>query len=490
MAEDGPEFRVLRHKPNARITVSYRIRTAYDADPHWRDGLTYQGAVIRPDWFAFFGDIVFILPEGRERQPATFRWGRMPRDWTVASDLDHGAQGQPLTLDDIRESVAIGGAQVRVAERKVTGGVLRVASLPDRPFKLDALADQIAATVSAERAFWGDGGPYFVGVIPLVRDTKSKVMGGIGRSDGFALWSTPDEPELVRWTVAHENMHTWIPGRVGQIAPSQQGGAVYWFTEGFTDFFTNRAMLRAGVWTVEDVVTRLDETLKAYDANPARDARPERIKGEFFSDRDVQRAPYQRGQLLALKWDEDIRKKTGGKADLDDVILRMRDHYRQFRPGEGPDVVTGLVSAAWVVAGLDLRPDIARYADGGVPITFPETLFDGCLDARVTVSPGFDSGFDHAASVAAKVVKGVRRRGPAWNSGLRDGMRLDGADLRPGDMTREIVLTVRPANDRGRAKTIRYWPYGDNDVEARTFQLAMGLTGDQLAACGHKLGGS
>jgi predicted metalloprotease with PDZ domain len=171
------------------------------------------------------------------------------------------------------------------------------------------------------------------------------------------------------------------------------------------------------------------------------------------------------------------------------VILRMRDHYRQFRPGEGPDLVTGLVSAAWVVAGMDLRPDIERYVNRGEAITFPEIMFDGCLDARVTVSPAFDSGLDHAATAAARVIKGVRRGGPAWSAGLRDGMRVDGADLNPGDVTREIMLKVRPANGRGGPRTIRYWPYGDKDVEARTFQLTFGLEGEKLAACGRKLGG-
>src|ERR1700754_2344448 len=66
VAEDGPAFRILRHKPNAKLVITYRIQTAYPADPNWRDGLTYQGAVIRPDWFGFFGDLVFVIPENRE----------------------------------------------------------------------------------------------------------------------------------------------------------------------------------------------------------------------------------------------------------------------------------------------------------------------------------------------------------------------------------------------------------------------------------------
>lgn len=492
MAEDGPAARVLRHRPGAKLTVSYRVQTAYEADPHWRGGLTYQGAVIRPDWFAFFGDIVFVLPEDRERQPATFRWGRMPKGWTVASDLDHGAQGQPLTVADVRESVAIGGAQVRVATRPIPGGTLRVASLPDRPIRLDALADQVAATVTAQRAFWGDGGgPYFVGVIPLVRDGTSKVMGGIGRSDGFALWSTPDEPEFVRWTVAHENMHTWIPRRVGRIASEQRGGGIYWFTEGFADFFTNRAMLKAGAWSVDDVVDRQAAVLQAYDANPARAAAGDRVKAEFFTSSDVQRLPYQRGQLLAMKWDEEIRRKTGGKADLSTALRHMHRHYQQFAPDQGPDVVTGLVSAVWVVAGLDIRSDIARYADGGAPIELPEEMFGGCLLARVTVSPAFDAGFDTAASFASKTVKGVRRRGSAWNSGVRDGMRLDAWTFNAGDMSRQIELVVRPPKMSSRAKPrkIAYWPYGDADTRTRRLELSPELTRDQRTDCGRRMAG-
>ena len=459
--EDGPAFRLLRHRPGAKIVVTYRVRTA---DP---------GAVIRPDGFAFIGDVMFIIPEGRERQPATFRWGAMPRGWTVASDLDHGAMGRPLTVDDIEESVAVGGAQVRVVQRPVSGGVLRVASLTDRPIPLEPLADQIAASLSAQRTFWGEGsGPYFVGVIPLVRDGDGKAMGGAGRSDGFALWSTPGDPELVRWTVAREQARTWIPRRVGSIAPSQTGGAASWFTEGFTDFFTNRAMLKAGAWSADDVVGRMDAILRAYDANPARAA-----------------TPHQRGQLLALKWDEDIRKASAGKADLTTVILRMRDHYQKFPPGQGPDVVTGLVSAAWVVAKIDLRPDIAKYADGGATIEFPEEMFDGCLQARVTVSPGFDSGFDAAGSFAGKVAKGVRSRGPAWSAGLRNGMRLDSWVYSAGDMNRQIELATRPANGKGRARKITFWPYGDVDVRARKLQLTPGMGEARRAECGRRIGG-
>lgn len=487
--EDGPAHRVLTHKPRARITVRYRVSSTYDRDPAASDGNPYKGPLIRPDWFNLMGEFVFAEPRGRGRQPATFRWGRLPKGWTVASDLEHGRMGRPLTVDDVGQSLTLGGSALRVEARPISGGVLRFAAVEGGSYPIDAMADDIARIVTAQRTYWNDrDGPYFVGFTPLTSDGRARSVGGTGRGDGFALYATEGMAERLRWTMAHEHIHTWIPGRVGGMGGADQP-LRYWFSEGVTDFLTWRTMVRAGLVSPEEVVGRMDEALRGYDANPLKTAPNTRVLAEFWTTPDAQKLPYQRGAMLALKWDEDIRRKTGGRVDLDDVILRMRDHYRQFPKGQGPDVATGLVSAAWTLAGLDLRPDIARYVDRGEAISLPEQMFDGCLDTRTTVTPAFDAGFDVTASATAKIVRGVRRGGPAWTSGLRDGQRIDAIDLKLGDTSREIVLTVRPVNGRGKARTIRYWPYGDRDVEARTLALAFGLQGEALAACGRKLGG-
>ena len=477
--------RLLRHRPNAKLVVRYRVQTAYDHPPQ-SGGNPYAGPLIQPEWFALLGEYVFVAPEGRDAEPVTFAWGRLPAGWRGVSDLEHPG----LTVGKITESISMAGAHLAVAERPIPGGTLRVASLGDGPYKGDALADSVAGTIAAERGFWNDQRePYLVAFVPLVPARPGSVsVGGTGRGDGFVLYATPDQDDLVRWTIAHEHTHTWIPGRVGSL-PAKDEAVDYWFSEGFTDFFANRLMLRAGRATGPEVVVRLDRMLRAYDASPVKTALAARIVADFWTDPVVQQLPYQRGQLLALKWDEAVRRKTGGKLDLDDVILRMRDHYQRFRPGDGPDVVTGFVSAMWVTAGLDIRADIARYAEGGAIVDLPDEMFDGCLQARVTVTPAFDAGFDADASFAAKVMKGVRRRGPAWNSGLRDGMALDAWTYKAGDMTRQIELTLRPPGKRARPRKITFWPYGDATAETRKLQLTPGLTDAQRAACTRKIAG-
>jgi len=489
VSEDGPAHRVLRHRPGAKITLRYRVSTGYAADPQGQDGNPYRGAIIRPDWLAVLGETAFVVPGGRGADPAVFRWGKLPRGWRAASDLE--APG--LTVGAMAESVTLASPRLQLVERPLAGGgALKVVSFEGSPFKPDALADEISRTVSGQRAFWNDTtGPYFVGLIPLTPKTRGSSVGGTGRGpDGFVLYATPNVAERAGSLVGHEHMHGWIPARLGTNPggePAEAGR--FWLSEGFTDFLADRVALRAGIEPADAVVSRMAAAMKAYDASPVKTAANSRIVTDFWKDPAVQKLPYQRGALLALKWDEEIRRKSRGARDFDDVLLQMRDHAARFPPGQAPDIVTGLVSAAWVVAQVDLRADIARHAERGEAIVLPDEMFDGCLQAAVTVAPGFDSGFDHVASATAKVARGVRRRGPAWNSGLRDGMRLDVMDLKAGDMNREIVLTVRPANGRGRARTLRYWPYGDVDVQTRVLRLTPGLSEAQRTACARKIGG-
>lgn len=430
---------VIRHRPRAKLAIRYAVRaTGGDAE----DG-------------AALGESIFIVPEARETKAVTFRWKERPKGWQAATDLEHGAAGRPMTVADIRASVVIAGANLSVARRDSTSGTVRTAILADAA-QAARLADIATPVVAATRAFWNDAGaPYLVVTGPFPGAPRD-------RGDGLVMAAGAlGDPDL-QGDLGRLQMRSQFAERLGRSAAGT--AQPIWFTQGFADFFGDRSLLRADLMTPKAAAAGLAEA----------DAGKHQARG---------------GAVLALKWDEDIRRKTGGKADLDDVILRMRDHVQRFPPDRGPDIITGLVSAAWTVAGLDLRPDIVRYAEGGEVIPLPETLFDGCLDARVTVSPGFDSGFDHEGSFAAKTVRGVRRGGPAWNSGLRNGMRLEAWSFRAGEVNREVELTVRPTARRAKPRKLRFWPYGDADVEVRRLQFAAGLSEAEIAACGRRIGG-
>ena len=202
--DGGDEVRILTHRANAPVTVSYRVRSAY------REGSTKDdkgGALIRPTWFASFGEALFAGIAERDYAPVRFRMENLPRGWRFASDLQHGTAVKPLTQINLVESTLIAGPQVQILERPIRRGTLRFASLGNFEFEAGDLADNIAQIISAQRDFWGDGeGTYTVTLMPLVRLDNYSRIGGTGRTDGFALQASEDADfeEFTR-LIAHEH---------------------------------------------------------------------------------------------------------------------------------------------------------------------------------------------------------------------------------------------------------------------------------------------
>ena len=429
--------RLLRHRANAKLTVRYQT-LAPSSDP--------RGLLI-------LGEKLFATPEGRHAESATFSWAEVPPGWRTVSTLEPGAPERRLTVADLQGSVLLAGPGVQVAQRQASGATIRAARV-GTPGDAERLADLIAPAIIAERAFWHDpDAPFLIVSGDITGAPRTRTHAVIVATGALG------DPAL-RADVARARLRDSWPLRMGNT-PGPAAG----LNDGLVELLAVRTLLQRDLMTPVAAVAELAEA-------------------------DAGKDPGRRGSILALKWDEDIRRKTGGKLDLNDVVRRMADHHARFAPGQGPDGLTGLISAAWVVAGLDLRPDIARYAETGQTVPLPEEMFDGCLQARVTLTPGFDAGFNVEASFAAKRLQGVRRRGPAWNSGLRDGMALERWTYAAGDKSQMIELTVRPAGKgNAKARTLAYWPYGDATVETRRLQLTPGMSKADIAACGRKLGG-
>lgn len=467
--EDGGEARIITHAPGAALAVRYRVRSGYTQEP----GFDYQKAVplILPGWFFFHGEGVFAAPDGRENAPARFAWSGFPADWKIASDLDHLAGARPGTVTDVVQSVALGAPDLAVVRHEVGGAPVVVAVRGEWDFAPEAFADAVVAVVRAENALWGDTGrPFMVPLAPLGRSPQGLSYTGTGRTDAFSVASTAGFSLAgASRFLAHEYMHTWIGGEIG--GSPEEGASAFWITEGFSDFYAGRALLRAGLWTPADLVAELNRVLMRNANSPVRTLPNASIRERFWTDGNVQQLPYDRGHLLAFLLDHRIRTESGGRADMDDVLVAQREFaLRNAQEGTRVDAAALFPIVARESLGMDFGAELARHVERGEPVLLPADLFGGCATVETVTQPDFHRGFDLAATEAAGMrITGLDPTSPAYAAGMRDGMRIIRREAgTPGDASVEIAYRV---DDAGTERVFRYRPQGKGRVTIQRFVL-------------------
>jgi predicted metalloprotease with PDZ domain len=242
----GPATVVVNAAPRAPLTLHYKVVQDFQGELSVSGGSPFR-PVTRPKWFTSVGWALFPEVTGRQHDPVSFRWGAAPQGWAVASDLDHTPK-TARTIDDLLDSVLVGGEGMHVVERPVAGGRVRIAFHGNWRFTEDQFATLLTRIQAASSDFWKDQGEdFFAAVTPLAAPQGATVQYGVGLGDAFSLWATQDvdEPSL-RHILAHEHQHTWFPGRMGGVRAGPDEPLDYWLSEGFTDFYTLRLLLRSG----------------------------------------------------------------------------------------------------------------------------------------------------------------------------------------------------------------------------------------------------
>lgn len=472
LTETGdPARRVVTHPRDGRVHLRYRVIQDFEGAPNARQGNAYR-PIVQPGYFHLIGNAFLITPENRPQATRVrVRARGLPRGWAYASDLEHAN----LRLGDVWSSVVVGG-DFRIREDRANR--VRVALRGDAwSFSDEAFTESVAGIIAAQRRFFGDRpSPYLVTVIPLDSPQEGWLsIGGTGLGDAFAFFATTNgQAAQITRTLAHEGLHTWIAGEIGGM-PNEEQALHYWLSEGFTDFFTGRILVRERLWTPEQFAADLNEMLRAYAQSPERVSSNARVLEAFWSSRDVQRLPYQRGRLLATIWDQRLRAQG---RDFDDVVLAMRDRVANGDQRHAheifPEVILGF--------GIDPAAEIAAHIDRGEAILLPEDAFAPCGRVETRQVAAFHRGFDIEATQANNnVITGVDPAHPAYAAGLRDGMvliRRDGGEI--GNAELEIGYVVR---DGETERTLRYMPRSGVTFTEQRLVLSDNLVDNALAQC-------
>ena len=370
---------VLRHRPRAPLAVRYRVNSAYTTDPD----LNFEKArpVIRPNWFLLMGEGVFGVPDRSPSAVGAFSWGPLPKGWKAASDAEHLARERPGSVDDVVESVLIGGRDLTVVQRTLGGKRVRIATRGKWPFRSEEFSRRLLRIIEAQNLYWRDPGrPFLVVLAPLTGGTPTRMSAhGTGRTDAFSLASTTTTPlENLVQILSHESMHSWVGREIGGPLPKDEALG-YWLSEGFDDYLSGRILLRTGDWGLGDYADYLNKVLRRYATSPARNLPNSEIPAKFWSERAVEQLPYDRGHLLALLVDHELRRRSAGKTTLDDVLLaqKARAEANEKRGNVTPAPLLFPVMTR-EVGGLDIASLLDRHIERGETITLPPDLFAPC----------------------------------------------------------------------------------------------------------------
>ncbi len=246
--------------------------------------------------------------------------------------------------------------------------------------------------------------------------------------------------------VAHEYHHLWNVKRLRPIAlgPFDYDNENYttnlWIAEGFTSYYENKFMLRAGFVTPEGFVTDLTGAVgtivnsqgakinsaaaSSFDAWINGAYRPnENSKNTFISY-------YSKGEVVGLLMDLEIANATKGAKSLDDVMKAMYLQCKTLKRGYTDAEFKAMVEK---ISGISFTNFWAKYVTGTVDVEYAKYFdYAGINIATENATPNKPSVGAALAFAKALTVSSVTRNSAAWIGGLNvndEILSIDGLSI-------------------------------------------------------------
>ncbi|MCA1630425.1 MAG: PDZ domain-containing protein [Acidobacteria bacterium] len=294
--------------------------------------------------------------------------------------------------------------------------------------------------------------------------------------------------------VAHEFFHAWNVKRIrpDALGPFDYTGENYtrllWVAEGVTSYYENLIARRAGLMTEKEYLDDLARSVRALQNTPGRlevsleessfDAWIKYYRADENSINSTV-SYYDKGAIVGLLLDLEIRRRSAGAKSLDDV---MRHLYAEFFKKQRNYTPEDFQRAAELMAGGSLEDFFGRFVRGREELDYNAALAGLGLQLEAFAGdrarPAAERAYFGAtlAQAADRLnVTNVLSGSPAYAQGLNAGdqiVAVDGAratldflnarlnDKKPGDEVRLAVFRT----DELRNLTVKLGARPDNGL--------------------------
>ncbi len=453
------------------VTVEYRV---------WAFELSVQTSHLDAEHGFVNGAGVFVYADGHKDAPVKLEV-RAPRGWRIATGLDR--RGRFFTAPDYDVLV-----DCPIEIGTFARHTFRVRGVPHHlvihgrgNYDEAALVRDLRKVVETAIGIMRDV-PYrhYTFILHHAPDRG----GGLEHLNSTALQNPPanyrprEKYENFLELAAHEFFHLW---NVKRLRPDALGPFDYerevhtsllWVMEGLTSYYDTLILCRAKILGPEKYFKRLADRIRKYGEKPGR--RRQSLSESSFDawiklyqpDENAlnsQMSYYEKGELVGLGLDLEIRRRTEGRRSLDDVLRQLYDLYaRRDRGFPEPE----FKRACERVAGGNLDRFFADYVDGVADLPWNRFLAPAGLRLQKEPLPPGEGeegrrekawlGLATQKIGGALVVSSVVEGSPADRAGLsvRDELvALDGARVNPDQW--EQRLGDRKPGDRVRVAVFR-----------------------------------
>jgi predicted metalloprotease with PDZ domain len=396
---------------------------------------------------AFFnGTGVFLRVHGREAEPQRLELRGLPKGWQVATAMPalKANTYEAADYDELVDHPVEMGRFWR-GEFKACGvshEFVVAGALPD--FDGDRLLADARRICETEIAFWhGKKKTFFKRYVFMLNAVDDGYGGLEHRASTALIAARRDLPQrgkselsdgyvTLLGLISHEYFHTW---NVKRLRPAEFKTLDYtqenytellWFFEGFTSYYDDLLLLRAGLIDEARYLKLLGKTLSGVLGMPGRKVQSvaqasfDAWVKYYRSDENTPNATisyYTKGSLVALALDLTLRSE--GQGSLDDVMRALWE-----RSEGGPISEADIAAVLAQVGGRSYAKELQAWVHGIDDLPWPALL------AKAGVAWG-----TQAPSVAQRL--GLRASESALTgiklSNVLRGSAAEAAGLSPGD---------------------------------------------------------
>lgn len=321
-----------------------------------------------------------------------------PENWLIATALKKESQNVFLanSYDELADSPVIASPSLKTQEFTYANTTYHIVFQGKLDYDINTIADNLRKIVEQQVKLFGGTAP-FEHYWFLYHIGNNTTWHGVEHSYSTSITMPANAFALERsrqnfYSISsHELFHAW---NVKRIMPSvflnpdysrEAYTRLLWFFEGVTSYYGELSLRRAEIIDEKVYLAGIEKNISDLQNAPGRLITS--VEDASFNDwlqpddrENTRISFYNKGEVLGLLLDLEIRRRTDNAKSLDDVIRYLYQNYAMENQGVPEN---GILLAVETVSGTDFKKFFSQFISGCDELLYDQVLAIAGLSLQV-----------------------------------------------------------------------------------------------------------